>query len=366
MLAAMADTQVSLGDLYAGLSTIRYAMLLDMGYSAFSLFLTLCQIARVPGKIADDNTATEALDLAEQMFAKEMSKMTKEKGGCTSLTRLTYLAEAQAIGGRRDKAAHSIRSALDLVASDRYDWLRRQNVIDDGYSEIAAVQTRIGDLPGALQTLERMSEKGRIEDGLPRTASELAYCGDLLGAFSFVARIDSAEPKIYALLKIARAQAEHGDIVGAKKTFARIEPLSRKSYRCGESIGWFYCALARAEARRGNTDRTRQALAEILHIIDNAQLGSWLTTEVYTAVAGAYATVGIAEDARRIFERLLCDADTRSRCDSLAGMITKAHTVAGHVAVAEAWIQTLPAEDMRFNAWLGIIDGLFSLSHNAS
>jgi tetratricopeptide (TPR) repeat protein len=361
MLGMMADTQVSLGDHCAALSTIRYAMLFSMGYSTFSFFSTLCQIVRVPGKIADATTANDALDLAEQMFAKEM---TKEKGGCTSLTWLTYLAEAQATGGRRDKAAHTLRSALDLVSSDSYDF--RKNVVDDGYSEIAAVQTRIGDLPGALQTLERMSKNERNKDGLARIASELAYCGDLLGAFSLVARIDSAEPKIYALLWIARAQAEHGDIVGAKKTFARIEPFSRKSYRCGKSIGLFYCALARAEAQRGDTESTRRALAEILHIIDNALLGPWLTTEVYTAVAEAYATVGMIEDARRVFERPLCDADTRRGYASLARKITKAHTAAGDVAVAEAWIQTLPGKDSQFYAWLGIVDGLFSLSQNTN
>jgi tetratricopeptide (TPR) repeat protein len=362
LLAAMAYAQVSRGDLYAALSTIRHATLVGMGYSAFSFFLSLCRIAGAPGKIAGDTTANDALDLAEEIFAKELPH---EKTGSSGISWLTYLAEAQTIRGRRDQAALTLRAALDLVASDRYDMLRREEAVNFGYSEIAMVHARIGDIPGALQTLERMSEKGRIEDGLPRMVSALAYYGDLLGAFSLAARIESAEPKIYAVIGIAQVQAQRGDIMGAKKTFARIEPFSRRSYRCGQSIGSYYCALARAEAQQGDRDRTRDVLAEILHIIDNAQLGSWLTTEVYIAVAEAYATVGMAEEARQIFERVFNDADTGHSWTALARAITEAHTVVGQVADSVAWIQTLPAGDMQCSAWLGIVDGLYFLSQNA-
>jgi hypothetical protein len=43
-------------------------------------------------------------------------------------------------------------------------------------------------------------------------------------------------------------------------------------------------------------------------------------------------------------------------------MITKAHTVAGNVEIAEAWVLTLPLASEQCCAWFGIVDGVVSLS----
>ena len=47
-------------------------------------------------------------------------------------------------------------------------------------------------------------------------------------------------------------------------------------------------------------------------------------------------------------------------------MITKAHTVAGNVEIAEAWVLTLPLASEQCCAWFGIVDGVVSLSLSLS
>jgi hypothetical protein len=60
----------------------------------------------------------------------------------------------------------------------------------------------------------------------------------------------------------------------------------------------------------------------------------------------------------------LADRHTRAFLsrDSLARMITKAHTDAGNVEIAEAWVRTLPLASEQCCAWFGIVDGIVSLS----
>jgi hypothetical protein len=91
-----------------------------------------------------------------------------------------------------------------------------------------------------------------------------------------------------------------------------------------------------------------------------------MTTTVYAAVGEAYAAVGLVAEALRIFERIPSDRDrferdTFARRDSLVRMITKAHTIAGNMQVAEAWVLSLPSPSEQCYAWLGIVDGLVSL-----
>lgn len=354
-LAKLAEAQVFLGDLDGALSTIRQGLLLDE--HAFSFFLTLCRIAGVLGKIADVMTAGEALDLAERTFAKHLRKEKAQDFSPTcwiDLSWRTYLAEAQAVMGRREKADHTLQSALDLVSSDGYDILRRQEVIDSGYSNIVAAQARNGDIPGALNTLERISNGERIGSGLVRIAFELANSGDLSGALSFVAQIDEAKPRTQALLGIADIQARHGDSVGAKHTLTPIRPATDVTGRCEHAEVLLHIAMA--EVQRGDRESAKRTLAESMHIVDEAQQSCWRVSEFYAAAGKVYAAVGMVEKARWIFERVTSDRD------SLARMITTAHTVAGNVEAAEAWIQTLPSASEQCYAWVGIVDGLVSLS----
>lgn len=358
MFAEMASAQISLGDCSGALSTIRQALVL--GFDGFAFFLTLYRLAGIEGRIADEITEKEALDLVEGTTAEQL---TKEKvPGFILLTCLTWLAHVQAIGGKREKADHTLQSALDLVSSDAFDLIHRPQVMDGGYADIVAVQARIGDIPGALKTLERMSDRGRIENGMPRIAVELADSGDLAGALAFVALIDEVGPKTDALLGIAQMQARHGDSTGAKNTLARITSSTDKSTRSENAEGMLYIALTKAEVQRGDRDNAPRALAELLHIVDEAQLNMWMTREVHTAVGKAYAALGMVEEALRIFERVISDRDALASRDSLARMSTKAHTVAGNVEVAEAWVQTLPIASEQYGAWLGIVDGITSLS----
>ena len=362
-LAKMAEAQVSIGDLDGALSTIRQGLSSDE--YAFSFFMTLCRIAGVLGKIADKTTANEALALAERTFGehllKEKAKNNRTTGG-GELAWLTYLAQAQAIGGRREKAKHTLQSALELVSSDGYDLLGRQEVIDSGYSAIVAVQAGIGDIPGALKTLERISEGERIERGILRIVFELANGGDLSGALSFVARIDEAKPKTQALLGIAGIQARHGDSAGAKNTLAFMKLSTDVAGRCEHAEVLLRIALA--EGQRGDRESARCTLAESVHIVDKsvhivyeARQSFWRVAAFYAAAGEVYAAVGMVEEAQRIFER-----ETSGR-DSLVRTITKAHTVAGNVEIAEAWIRTLPSATEQCSAWLGIVDGLVSLSY---
>jgi hypothetical protein len=125
--------------------------------------------------------------------------------------------------------------------------------------------------------------------------------------------------------------------------------------------------MARVEVQRADRDSAPRALAEILHDVDEAQLERWCTTTVYAAVGEAYVAVGMVEEALRIFERIPFDRDTYERGtfawrDSLARMITKAHTVTGNVEVAEAWILTLSLPSEQCYGWLGIVDGFVSIS----
>lgn len=61
---------------------------------------------------------------------------------------------------------------------------------------------------------------------------------------------------------------------------------------------------------------------------------------------------------------LLADRHTRAFLSrvSLARMITKAHTVAGNLEIAEACVLTLPFASEQCCAWSKIVDGVVSLS----
>jgi thioredoxin-like negative regulator of GroEL len=390
MLAEMAEAQVFLGNLYGALSTIRYALVL--GYSAFPFFMTLCRIAGMLGRIADARTVNEALDLAERTSAEHLLKEIKENAQRSGTTRsielawLTFLAEAQATGGRREKADHTLQTALNLVSSDDYDIVGRQEVIDSGYFGIVRVQARIiGDIPGALKTLERIKDRRFIDLSMSHIAGALVEAGDLSGAFAFVARIDEDKTKTNTLIGIAYIQARHGDIVEAKNTLAHIDLLAADSKaealieiadiqaRQGDSGGAkntlaciersvdgtarCECAdgllrIAMAEIQRGDRESARRSLTESLHIVDEAQLTPFRIAELYVAL-------GMVENAQRIFKRIPPDRDL------LARMIAKAHTVAGNVTAAEAWIPTLPSASEQCFAWLGIVDGFASLSQKS-
>jgi tetratricopeptide (TPR) repeat protein len=397
ILVEMAEAQIFLGDLYGAVSTIRHGLLL-LNEHAFFFFSPLCRIAKMRENIADEITANEALDLAERTSADQLAKEKAQgftRSTCAGNVHwLTWLAEAQAAGGRKDKADHSLQSALDLISSGRYDLVGRQEVLDHGHCEIVNVQARIGDIPGALKTLERMSERGRLI-GMRNIAVALADGGDLSGAFAFVARIEKAEPKTRALAWIADIQMRRDDYVGVKNTLAQIELSAAEpktqalvwiadiQARLGDSMGAKStlgriqlsadgsarpeCAegllsIAKAEIQRGDRESARRTLAESLHIVDEAQLSTWPISELYADVSEAYAAAGMVEEAQRIFERVPYNEDTFASRNSLVRMIAKAQTVAGNVAVAEAWVQTLPSASEQCFAWLGIVDGLVSLS----
>jgi tetratricopeptide (TPR) repeat protein len=353
LVAAMAEAQVSIGDFSGALDTIRDALV--WAYRESPFFFTLCQIAKVGGKIADEITVHEALDLAERTCAEHLKPIRSNDA-----VWLTTLAEAQAAGGRREKADNTLKAALDVVSSDGYDG--RQEMMDCGYAEIVTVQARLGDMPGALKTLEKMSDRLRVGLGMTSIAEALADSGDFSGALAIVARIDEAEPKTRASIWVAHFQARHGDSVGAQNTLARLE-LSTNRRERGE-IAEASLYLARARVQRVNRDSAPRVLAEILHDVDKAQLHSTPTTAIYAAVGEAYASVGMVEEALRIFERIpgRFERETIACRESLVRMITKAHTVAGNVQVAEAWVLTLPSPSEQGYAWLGIVDGLVSLS----
>jgi len=190
--------------------------------------------------------------------------------------------------------------------------------------------------------------------------SMLADGGDLAGALAFVAQIDEAESRTRALIEIAGSQARHGDSVGAQKTLARIERFTDRRERSEYLENRFYCTLAKVQCDRDSAPR---ALTQILQDVDKAQLDRF---EVYEAVGEAYAAVGLVAEALQIFERIPSEKDMDGNekfvKDSLVRMITKAHTMAGNVEVAEAWVRTLPSPSEQCYAWLGIVDGFVSLS----
>lgn len=358
MLSTMALAQASLGDGPGALSTIRQG--LGLGLCASHFFDTFCGIARIAGENADDMTAHEAVGLAEQAFTAHPVNGKTEAGRSVDYRRVTSLAEAQARVGRRDQADQTIQSALDLVTSKSFDgYCRRQEVVDGAYSHIASVQARIGDLPGALNTLGKMSDHGGIESGMSMIASVLASKGDIPGALSFVAQIKEVEPKTGALIAIAEAQARHGDPLGAQATLAWIERRE-----LSPDTGWrFYSALAQVQRDRDNAP---PVLAKILRDVNQTH-SPWEPKIVYETVGEAYAAIGLVEEALRIFERISSRHATHGDDVFPPGLglvreITKANTVAGNVEVAEAWIQTLPSTRQQCYAWLGIVDGCIALS----
>lgn len=356
LLAAMANAQVSIGDFSGAFNAIQGAPV--WAYCDFTFFFTLCQIVKVGGKIADEITVNAALDLAERTCEEHLLNV--KANGNNDVVWLTTLAEAQAAGGRREKADHTLKVALNLVSADGYD--NRQDMVDCGYSGIAMAQARLGDMPEALKTLEKMSDQWRVGLGMTGVAEALADSGDFSGALAIVARIDEAEPKTRASIWVAHFQARHGDNVGAQNTLAQLE-LSTNRRERGE-IAEASLHVARARVQRVNRDNAPRVLAEILHDVDKAQLHSIPTVAVYAAVGNAYASVGMVEEALRIFERLPDRSEGHANAcrESLARMITKAHTVAGNVEVSEAWVRTLPSPSEQCYAWLGIVDGFVSLS----
>src|SRR6185436_6251742 len=127
------------------------------------------------------------------------------------------IAEAQAAGGNRVNAGETLRQVF-VFSSGIQDAESRDLAI--GY--VAEGQVKLGDVAGALQTLDHIQDGDEKEGSLRNIVSEVAQRGNIRYAMELAASIKGGFNHDFALQRIAEAQADARDFDGALATVGSI------------------------------------------------------------------------------------------------------------------------------------------------
>lgn len=180
---------------------------------------------------------------------------------------------AEANGGRHGRSSHA------ACASEEAEQPR-----DAALERIAVTQARIGDIAGALETINRMHDKTGREDTLATIAEHQARIGDLAGARASIAAISRDGCKEAALGRVAMGQFEAGSLSAALLTVNGMKDPEQKASiltSLGEQVvkqGAFDSAMeilgrARGAARQIAEDSDRAFMLESISRIQ-AKAGS--------------------------------------------------------------------------------------------
>jgi tetratricopeptide (TPR) repeat protein len=164
---------------------------------------------------------------------------------------------------------------------------------DWAFETIAAVQSRLKDFKGALNTAASISPGAKYM-ALGTIAAAQAWAGDIQGALRTAREISNDTDRSSVLDSIARAQAQAGDVTGALNTLAEI---TDHTFGAGDisSIG-----LAQADA------------GDIKGALETAKLTESPASEVWllTHIAELQAKGGDKEGAAASYERAFETAST--------------------------------------------------------
>lgn len=189
-------------------------------------------------------------------------------------------------------------------------------------ADIAAVQAKAGDLPGAKAMAHAMTKDYEAMI-LSRIAAVQAATGDFIGAKATIkaVKIDVTD-KRYALRALAAAQAKSGDVAGAKATANSIEDNASKDSALRE--------IAAAQAKAGDIAgaiATADAITNVL--VEASPLSN---------IAAAQLKAGDRAGASKTFDRAEAIANTLNGVEKnvALGNIALAEAKAGDITRAKA------------------------------
>jgi RNA polymerase sigma factor (sigma-70 family) len=253
-----------------------------------------------------------------------------------------YIAKAQARAGRQDAAKDTLRKALE--AEDREMGAAALQHKDSRMIMAAEFQVEIGDLNGALKTIELDVSDMNHDAALSRVAVCRALNGDLKGALETAESIKAAVYKGDALRTIAVRLAEAGDMKGAVKAANRI--ADEVPSKC-----LALAAIASARAKAGDRDGAARLLpavrAAAARIQEKAKFFGPMAVAEAEAAAGmadaAIKTVGEIEDGLSHAEALQHLAATQAARGEVPEARQTAEAIPGDYNQGEALKQVVAA-----------------------
>lgn len=154
--------------------------------------------------------------------------------------------------------------------------------------EIAAAQVLAGDVPGAIQTADAISDPKDKATAYARIAAAQAQAGDLPGALRTADAIPDPKEKGAAYAGIAGVQAKAGDVEGAFRTATAAADPGGQALACRN--------IATERLNTGDQAAARQALIQASAAL---QRDSEATSDAWVSLAQVQMKVQDIEGARR-------------------------------------------------------------------
>ncbi len=212
--------------------------------------------------------------------------------------------------GRLDRAERDFKSAFYMdQAEDRQPALARD------YENLAALASRQGDYPAALEYLARAADirrRGGDNDGLARTLAGMAAVADLAGRPEEAAKLieealglvpGQGAPRLCVLNTKAWHLLETGDAAGAeavaREAVATAEADPGIDIRLRAAAGHY---LGRVLAERGRTEEAGKLFEAALELDRAGKYPAGIAADL-DQLASLAAAGGRPEEAARLYER---------------------------------------------------------------
>jgi len=193
-------------------------------------------------------------------------------------------AETLRAKGQAQQAEEILQRMLTLDPSNSYTLLLRgKNAFDSG------------DLPGAIQHLEKVADLDNNQEGLQTLLQAYLQTGRLADAGTLAAKLLSVHNDVGAVLTYAEALTAAGQFQNALQVYAQNSDrlLAAGSEKILESL----------HSMIGHVRENTTALEALLDLLNKAGEGTHLT-EVYELLAHAYVQSGELEKARDYYLKL--------------------------------------------------------------
>jgi tetratricopeptide (TPR) repeat protein len=178
------------------------------------------------------------------------------------------IAKAQAAGGDRVTAGGILQQVLKY-SSGIQDAQTREWAI----RAVATLQANLGDVAGALRTVDRIQDGDEREGSLRDIVTEVARNGNIRYAMELAASIKSRFNNAFALQRIAEAQADDGDFEGA---LATVGSISRSGSSKTEALGWIADKMVDRQDRAMAQPVLKQAAQAASQISDAPERARYL------------------------------------------------------------------------------------------
>ncbi len=318
-IISIVDTLAMLGDVPAALSAVENiedTHVRDYALRTIALIQTesgrFAAASQIVGLVKEEATKTYITYViaVEHVWAGQIEEARKIaitfEDETLYIAFLARVAEAQAKAGDRDAAARTIEAALraaSLIKTDEehLEWDHDAFAL----KQIAAAQTRLGDLAGALKTTALVRIPYNKYHSLYRIAEIQVEMGDFKGALKTASVLDDAAPD-GILQAIAWAQVRTGNIRGALETADSIQDSYWRDH--------ILDAIAVAQAKSGDW---ASATATFARARTDRNFPQELRTDGLTEMAEALATRG---EVQKAYQWAMNQKKSRARALALIGV----------------------------------------------